>query len=183
MYVKRNSWQEAAYLLIFAVTIAAISRAFLIAPIIVEGESMEPTLADQDRMLINKASYWFSEPERFDIVVFHASEGKDYIKRVIGLPGDTLYYNNGILYVNGVKVPESYLEALKEQKEGEPITPDFTLSSTIGGDTIPKGHFFVLGDNRRHSLDSRMIGLVSAEDIVGEASLTFWPISHFNVSF
>ncbi|SFE39458.1 signal peptidase I [Alteribacillus iranensis] len=181
MYIKDNSWREAAYLLMFAVTVAVIARVFLIAPIIVEGESMEPTLSNQDRMIVNKSSYWMSDPERFDIIVFHASEERDYIKRVIGLPGDTLYYSNGVLHINGKRVAEPYLEPLAERDEGQPITPDFTLPGTIGSKTIPEGYVFVLGDNRRHSLDSRIIGLVAEEDIVGEASLTFWPLSHFNV--
>ncbi|MFB4162642.1 signal peptidase I [Alteribacillus sp. JSM 102045] len=180
MYIKQESWKEWIRLLFFTVTVAIIARTFLIAPIIVDGESMVPTLADNDRMIINKSSYWFSDPERFDVVVFHASEEKDYIKRVIGVPGDTLYYDNDSLYVNDQKIAEPHLQTLKEANNGEPITADFSLRDAAGVKTIPEGHVFVLGDNRKHSFDSRSIGLVSMEDIVGEAELTFWPFSHLN---
>ncbi|SDH92730.1 signal peptidase I [Alteribacillus bidgolensis] len=180
MYQMSDSWKEWIRLLFFAVTIAIVARTFLIAPIIVDGESMAPTLADDDRMIINKTSYWFSDPERFDVIVFHASEEKDYIKRVIGVPGDTLYYDNDSLYINDKKIPEPYLQSLKETNDDKPVTFDFTLVDATGMSTIPEGHVFVLGDNRRHSFDSRSIGLVETEDIVGEAEITFWPVSHLN---
>lgn len=178
MLKKSEPWREWMYLLMFAVTVAVITRTYLIAPIIVDGESMAPTLQDQDRMIVNKSSYWFSEPERFDIVVFHATEDKDYIKRVIGVPGDRLFYYEDQLYINGVKVNEPFLEPLRKEMNGTTITPDFTLKQTSGYDVIPEGHVFVLGDNRRHSLDSRMFGLIKTEDIVGRATFIFWPVSH-----
>ncbi|WP_240375286.1 signal peptidase I [Bacillus piscicola] len=176
MYIKGEWWREAAVLFSFAVMIAGITRLLFIAPIIVEGDSMNPTLMDQDRVIMNKSSYWLSEPERFDVIVFHASKERDYIKRIIGLPGDTLYYRDDTLYVNNKAVPEPFLEPLKNEYDPELITQDFTLEQTTGSVVIPQGYVFVLGDNRRHSLDSRIIGLVRKDDIVGEAAFTYWPL-------
>src|SRR5690554_5375568 len=110
-----------------ALVLAFVIRFFLFAPIVVDGESMMPTLRDEDRMIVNKISYTIGEPERFDIVVFHAPENKDYIKRVIGLPGDTLYYLDDILYINGEPIEEPYLDNYKENSHYLPLTEDFHI--------------------------------------------------------
>ncbi|MGH1333280.1 MAG: signal peptidase I, partial [Exiguobacterium indicum] len=101
------SWVKA---LVVALVIAFIIRTFLFVPVIVDGESMMPTLHNADRMIVNKIPYYFNEPERGDIVVFHATETRDYIKRVIAVPGDTMYYKDDTLYVNDKKVAEPYLK-------------------------------------------------------------------------
>ena len=107
---KKNELWEWIKALVVAVLLAAVIRYFFFAPIVVDGLSMMPTLNDQDRMIVNKFSYQIGEPDRFDIIVFHAPENKDYIKRVIGLPGDTVEYKDDILYVNGKAYEEPYLD-------------------------------------------------------------------------
>lgn len=172
---KKSELWEWSKALIIAVILAVIIRYFLFTPIVVEGTSMMPTLQDRDWMIVNKFSYQFGEPERFDIVVFKAPEGKDYIKRVIGLPGDTIQYKNDILYINGKPYEEPYLEQAKKEVLGGPLTQSFTLEEVIGRDTVPEGHVFVMGDNRRLSKDSRHIGPVPVEDILGKTKLVLWP--------
>lgn len=164
-----------------ALILAIIIRYFFFAPIVVDGQSMMPTLEHNDRMIVNKIGYTLGEPDRFDIVVFHAPENKDYIKRVIGLPGDTLFYKNDVLYINGEPVEEPYLEQYKKLSTRKPFTPDFHLRDVTGFDKIPEGHIFVLGDNRQHSKDSRTIGVVPIEQVVGKANFVFWPFSEMRV--
>ncbi|MCM3587165.1 signal peptidase I [Mesobacillus maritimus] len=176
MAKKKNELWEWIKALVIAVLLAALIRYFLFAPIVVDGLSMMPTLHDQDRMIVNKLSYKIGEPERFDIVVFHAPENKDYIKRVIGLPGDTIEYKNDTLYVNGKAYEEPYLEEYKQQVIDGPLTDPFTLEEKIGRSTVPEGHIFVMGDNRRFSKDSRHIGTVPLDKVLGKTNLIYWPI-------
>lgn len=176
---KKNETWEWTKALLIAFGLAAIIRVFLFTPIVVDGESMMPTLENGDRMIVNKIGYTVGKPDRFDIVVFHAPEQKDYIKRVIGLPGDTVEYRNDILYVNGKQLPEPYLEQYKAEVVDSPLTEDFTLEQKIQSTTVPEGHVFVLGDNRRKSKDSRHIGAVAIDEIIGNTSIVFWPIKDF----
>ncbi|ADU30778.1 signal peptidase I [Evansella cellulosilytica] len=177
---KSESW-EWVKAVVVALLLAVVIRYFFFAPIVVDGQSMMPTLGHNDRMIVNKISYTIGEPDRFDIVVFHAPQNKDYIKRVIGLPGDTLYYENDVLYINGQAVEEPYLDEFKKEATRLPFTGDFNLEEDYGYDVIPDGHVFVLGDNRQHSKDSRHIGVIPYEEIVGKANIVFWPISDFGV--
>lgn len=164
--------------LAIAVVLALVVRYFLFAPIVVDGSSMMPTLADKDRMIVNKFAYTIGAPERFDIIVFHAPENKDYIKRVIGLPGEEIEYRDDTLFVNGIPYDEPYLKAFKEHVIDGPLTEPFTLEEipTIGQKTIPEGHLFVLGDNRRSSKDSRHIGTVEISKVLGKTKLVYWPL-------
>lgn len=168
---KRNELFDWIKAIIIALIIAFLIRGFVVSPIIVDGPSMQPTLYDRDQMIVNKFTYHFSEPERFDIVVFHATEEKDYIKRVIGLPGEHVEVKNNQLYINDIKTNEYFLN------DNEDIeTIDFTLESLPGNyDVIPDNKVLVLGDNRENSTDSRMIGLVDIDEIVGKTSLVYWP--------
>jgi signal peptidase I len=175
---KSEAWEWIKALAI-AVILAAAIRYFLFAPIVVDGLSMMPTLHDQNRMIVNKLSYNIGEPERFDIVVFHAPEQKDYIKRVIGLPGDHVEYKNDTLYINGKPIEERYLKGAKAEIIDAPLTFDFELEELWGQKTVPEGHLFVMGDNRRYSKDSRSIGFVSMEEVIGETGVVYWPISEF----
>src|SRR3954469_25046316 len=106
MTKKKNETFEWVKSILGALVIAFIIRSFFFTPIVVDGESMNPTLQDKDRMVVTK----IGEPKRFDIVVFHAPDGRDYIKRVIGLPGDSIEYKNDVLYINGKAYNEPYLE-------------------------------------------------------------------------
>lgn len=176
---KSDLW-EWIKALVSAFLLAALIRFVLFTPIVVDGESMMPTLESGERMIVNKLNYKVGDIQRFDIVVFHAPEKKDYIKRVIGVPGDTLEYKNDQLYINDKKVNETYLQDYKNKiVDGGTLTEDFSLLDYTGKKIIPKGYYFVMGDNRRNSKDSRHIGLVSEEKIVGKASVVFWPIENF----
>ncbi|WP_096199341.1 signal peptidase I [Bacillus sp. FJAT-45350] len=168
-------WTKA---IVIALLLAVVIRYFLFAPIVVEGQSMMPTLHHSDRMIVNKIGYTIGKPKRFDIIVFHATEEKDYIKRVIGLPGDTIEYKDDVLFINGEAVEEPYLDHLKADLEtNDFLTYDFTLEQVADQSVVPEGHVFVLGDNRRHSLDSRDIGFVEYEDVIGKANMIYWPVS------
>lgn len=171
----KNEFWEWSKALLIAFGLAWLIRYFLFTPIVVDGESMMPTLEDGDRMIVNKIGYEVGEPDRFDIVVFHAPEKKDYIKRVIGLPGDHIAYKNDQLFVNGKPLPEPYLDIQKEEINEGTLTEDFTLEGLWQIEVVPEGHVFVMGDNRRYSKDSRIIGVVSMEEIIGSTSFIFWP--------
>ncbi|MFA9557441.1 signal peptidase I [Evansella sp. AB-rgal1] len=177
---KLESWEWIKAVAV-ALLLAIVIRYFFFAPIVVDGQSMMPTLEHNDRMIVNKIGYTIGEPDRFDIIVFHAPQNKDYIKRVIGLPGDTLYYENDVLYINGEKVEEPYLDGFKEGATRLPYTADFHLNEVTRYDRIPEGHIFVMGDNRQHSKDSRHIGVVAFEEVVGKANLVFWPFSDLRI--
>ncbi len=167
---------------VIALVLAFLIRYFLFAPIVVDGESMMPTLEHSDRMIVNKFSYVISEPERFDIIVFHAPGGKDYIKRIIGLPGDKIEYRSDMLYVNDEPVDEPYLDGIKRQYQGETLTNDFRLSDLSNETVVPEGELFVLGDNRRHSKDSRDIGSIPMNEVIGKANIVFWPITDVRIA-
>src|SRR5699024_6034067 len=145
---------------------------FITSPIIVDGPSMEPTLYDRDQMIVNKFNYHFNEPKRFDIGIFHATEEKDYNKRVIGLSGEHVEVKKDQLYIDGKEKDEYFLNSNDE--EGN--TEDFTLESLPGKyKEIPEGKVFVLGDNRHNSTDSRVMSLIDIDKIVGNASFIYWP--------
>ena len=178
---KNELWEWTKALLI-AFAIAAFIRYFLFTPIVVDGDSMMPTLENGDRMIVNKFSYKIGEPERFDIVVFHAPEKKDYIKRVIGLPGDFVEYKDDQLYINGEPIEEPYLDTYKAQISEGNLTGDFSLKDIDPSlDVIPEGYVFVMGDNRRFSKDSCHIGIVAQEEIIGNTSIIFWPLSEIEI--
>lgn len=168
------SWVKA---IVIAVILAFLIRTYIFTPIVVDGESMMPTLLDHERIILNKFGTDIDSIERFDVVVFHATEERDYIKRVIGLPGDHIEYKNDTLYINGKKYEETYLEEYKVQMDGEPLTGDFTLEEITGGKTVPENHLFLMGDNRQNSLDSREIGTISIDQIVGKANFVYWPLN------
>lgn len=167
------SWVKT--LAVVLVVVVAI-RAFIFTNYIVYGSSMMPTIQDRERVIINKIGYDVGSPKRFDMIVFHATETTDYIKRVIGLPGDTIEYKDDTLYVNGEKFEETYLDEIKTQYRTRPYTDDFTLEWLTGEKTVPEDHIFVLGDNRRNSIDSRHIGFVPINQIVGKADIAYWPV-------
>lgn len=175
---KNETWEWIKALLI-AFGLAAIIRVFLFTPIVVDGISMMPTLEDGDKMIVNKIGYSIGKPERFDIVVFHAPEQKDYIKRIIGLPGDEVEYKDDVLYINGEAFEEPYLDKYKAEATELPLTEDFTLEGKIQSQVVPEGHVFVLGDNRRKSKDSRHIGAVPIDEIIGKTKFVFWPMKDF----
>ena len=144
---------------------------FLGRPFTVSGASMYPTLHNGDRMVLSKVG----DIHRFDVVILKApDENVEYIKRVIGMPGDTVEMKSGVLYINGKKVDQPFIntEALAKQTV---FIDDFTLESLTGESKVPEGKYFVLGDNRGVSKDSRMIGFIDRSAIEGKAVFTIWP--------
>lgn len=165
-----------------AIIAALLIRTYLFAPVLVDGQSMMPTLHDQNRMIVNKIGYIVGEPKRGDIVVFHATEDRDYIKRVIGLPGETIEYKDDKLLINGKVIKEAYLDEYKKQIDEGTLTDDFSLEGLYGKKRIPKGEYWLMGDNRRFSQDSRHLGPIKRDKILGKTSLVFWPLSEFRIA-
>ena len=153
-------------LLISFALVFGFVRPFVVEAFYIPSQSMVPTLKVQDRVLVNKFIYRFSEPERRDIVVFQSVEGggEDLIKRVVGLPGDEIAVRGGRLFVNGEPQTEPY------------VNKRFPDRSTAAPTRVPKGHYFMMGDNRANSRDSRYFGPVPEKNIEGEAFLRFWPL-------
>lgn len=166
--------------LAFGFIIVFICKQFIFVPSEVGGASMLPNLEDGDRMIVSKVS----EIQRFDQVVFRAPDAdENYVKRVIGLPGDTLEMKNDTLYVNGKIYNESYLKTHKEKLIlHQKLTEDFTLAEFTNKETIPEGYLFVLGDNRLISKDSRSFGLIPMKSVVGKVELRIWPLKNFGVT-
>lgn len=159
--------------IVIGVIIALLFRFFVFSPIVVEGPSMNPTLQTGDQMIINKFTYRFFEPNRFDIVVFHATEEKDFIKRVVGLPGEHVAIIEDDLYVNGEYIDEVYLDKSSTTVKSQ---MSFRLEELKGNyEKIPEDHYLLLGDNRNDSTDSRQLGVVHKDDIIGKTSFIYWP--------
>jgi len=183
------SWVETV---LIAIIIALLIRAFIIDPVIVNGVSMEDTLHEGQRLIIYKLGYFFYPPQRGDIIVFQYQKGLvrdipilknleflnrvlptvteiDYIKRVIGLPGDKIDIEDGKVYVNDKELIEPYAKGLTHKQILE-----FPL-------IVPENSVFVLGDNRENSRDSRAIGFIDYGRIKGKAILRIWPLKDFGI--
>lgn len=173
-------WLKAAAL---GIILFFLVNTFLFSSYEVEGKSMEPTLEDGDRLVVNKIGYQISDMNRFDVIVFHGGNEEDYVKRVIGLPGDQIRYENDQLFINGKKYDEPYLNQYKNPLIGQKLTGDFVLSDLTGVEIVPENRLFVMGDNRLESLDSRHFGFVSIKDVVGKVEVRYWPLEKFNTKF
>lgn len=163
----------------FAFIIAFICRQFLFTPTTVLGASMSPTFQDHDRVLVSKTS----EIQRFDVIVFDAPDidGEHYIKRVIGLPGDSIEMKDDVLFINGKALEEPYLIENKEDNPFNKLTEDFSLQEKTGESIVPKDMLFVMGDNRLKSKDSRIFGLVSYDAVIGEVKFRFLPLKEIGI--
>lgn len=142
----------------------------------VSGHSMESTLSDGDYLVINKLIYRFAKPARGDIIVFphNGDKSEIFIKRVIGLPGDTIELKHGYVYVNGVELQENYIDEKNE-----------TIGNIEYPFTVSEGQYYVMGDNRNNSFDSRYVevGTVPLEQIIGKASIRIWPAKRFGLLY
>lgn len=170
---KRNSLLEWLIVIAVAMTSALVVRAFVIQQFAVDGTSMMTTLHNGDRVLVNKLSYRLHDPNRGDVVVLKTIEGvgeRDLIKRVVGLPGETISYENCVLKVDGKVVNEPYLDPTI-------VTPT-SCGDAFGDTVVQQDHVFVMGDNRGGSLDSRksQVGQIAYGDLVGRAFVVIWPI-------
>jgi len=169
-----NPWIEAAKTIVTAAILAFGIRTFVAEARYIPSSSMEPTLLINDRLIIEKISYHLHDPKRGDIVVFNPTKAlqernfKDaFIKRVIGLPGDTIQVKNGIVYVNGGALSENYIAQKPEYNYG-PVT-------------VPPGQYLVLGDNRNNSYDSHYWGFVPKDKFIGRAFVRFWPFDRLGM--
>ncbi len=165
------------------IIIFAFIRTFFFSNYIVEGQSMMPTLQEGNKLVVNKLGYQVGELHRFDVIVFHANEKEDFVKRIIGLPGDKIEYRNDHLYINGHKFAEPFLEQYKQKSPGVKLTGDFSLKEITGENKVPEGKVFVLGDNRLGSWDSRHFGFISDHQVVGKVDLRYWPLNEMDVNF
>ncbi|HCT95888.1 MULTISPECIES: signal peptidase I [Vagococcus] len=200
--MSAKEWVKEIIWFLGLLAIMLIVKKYIMFPVAVSGHSMDPTLQDRERIMAVK----LSKIERFDIVTFPAPDkpGDNYVKRIIGMPGDTVAYDNDKLLINGKEVAEPYLDEYKQSlAEGEvftmldtylldkPITPtkddrwitsfELTDLNGINEAVIPEGKVLVLGDNRPVSKDGRYIGLIDMKDISGELKFSFWPLSKFGM--
>lgn len=157
--------------LVISVAISMFIILFLYQPVRVEGTSMLPVLKDQDRLFINKFAYTVGEIHRDDVVVFRYpyDQTKSYIKRVIALPGDDLRIDHGVVWVNGKRLREPYVPARYRDERSLPEM------------TIPANEYFVMGDHRSISSDSRDFGPVERKLIYGRAAFVYWPVDQAGV--
>jgi signal peptidase I len=166
----RTSWYQLLYDILETILLSA--ALFLVinamtARVRVDGFSMQPTLQDGNFVLVNRLAYRFGEPQRGDIIVFHFElTRQDLIKRVIGLPGDEVRIENGVVYVNGAALTESYIAAV----------PNYS-----GTWLVPSDNFFVLGDNRNDSSDSHSWGMLPIDKVIGKAVLVYWPFERWSL--
>lgn len=147
---------------------------FVMSPQEISGASMEPNFHNGEYILTNKIEYKFHYPKRGDVVIFKSPSNKerDYIKRIIGLPGDVVALRNNTIYVNGIILEEPYLAPNIVIFGGSYLRENQEI-------TVPPDKYFVLGDNRPHSSDSREFGPVTKEDFIGKAILRYWPFTEF----
>jgi signal peptidase I len=162
--VVRTSIIETLDACIFAAVLSLVIITFVVQAFYIPSGSMEPTLMVNDRILVAKFLYRFEPIARGDVIVFRypLNPQRDFVKRVMGLPGDRAQLKEGVVYVNGQRISE----------KGYTIKPDF---GNYGPVTVPQGQFFVLGDNRNNSEDSRFFGYVPRDNIIGKAIFIYWP--------
>ncbi len=156
------------------ILLAFVLRVFVLQPFIVEGSSMEPNFHDKEYIVIDKISYRFREPKRGEVIVFHppVATGQNYIKRIIGLPGEKVHIDHGKVYINNQPLDEPYLD------------PSLSANDLFNTDsTTPLGphEYFVMGDNRNHSSDSREWGILPQQNIEGRTWLVILPLRSLSI--
>ncbi len=167
MLIQIRDW----FITIFeAILLTIFLIVFVAQSFLVEGYSMEPTLHNGERVMVEKITYHLRKPKRGEIVIVKNPLDKrdKYIKRVVGLPGDLIEINKGSVYINGILLEEDYI--------AEPVA--FWYSHEY---LVPEGHVFVLGDNRNHSDDSRRIGPIPYKNVLGRVVAVYWPLKNFEV--
>lgn len=166
--IKKNFFREIFEILIFVIPTVLIIQTFIGRTFIVIGNSMYPTFEHGNYLIIDKLTYHFNDPKRFDVIVFHPPQDKKtyYIKRIVGLPGETVYVNNNTITI--------------KQTNGEILTLNETYRSSDGNQitetTLKEGEYFVMGDNRSVSSDSRAWGALPEKNISGRAFIRLFPI-------
>ena len=167
---KKKSWVKEYLPYVIILLVVILIKQYIVTPVVVDGTSMSPTLEEGDVMILNRLAYTNKKIKRFDIVVIHDHD-TNIIKRVIGLPGERVEFKNNNLYINGKKIKQtfSYIE-----------TEDFNIEK-LGSTKVPKNSYFVVGDNRLNSLDSRSIGFIPKKEIKGKANFTIIPFNRFGI--
>ncbi len=161
--LKQHEWYDLLETIIFAFILAFIIKSFILQISYIPTGSMIPTLNEREAVLVLRVPYYFREPKRGEIIIFKYPEDptKEYVKRLIGLPGDKIEIKNGVVYVNGNPLEEPYVQN--------------KTSDNYGPITVPQNSYFVLGDNRPVSVDSRYWGFVPKKNLVGKAVFRLWP--------
>ena len=170
-----NFFMDIIETVVVALSVFLIVYLFLMQPHQVNGQSMEPNFEDKEYLLTDKVSYKTRTPQRGEVVVFHAppeagcpkGTGCDFVKRIIGLPGDTIELKDGRIFVNGFMLDEDYIPVGVKTQAG--------AYSSRGASTLAIDEYFVVGDNRNHSSDSRVWGPIQSGDIVGRVFFRYWP--------
>lgn len=179
MFILRNLWLfflDFLETIVVSLAIFAVVYVFLFMPHQVDGKSMEPNFHNGEYILTDKLSYRFNAPKRGDVVVFHSpqDERSDFIKRIIGVPGDTLKVEKGYVYLNDQRLEENYINDPGGVLSGRFLREGLEV-------TVPPDQYLVMGDNRDHSSDSREWGFVGIDGIVGRAFFRYWPVKAFGV--
>lgn len=162
--------REWAISLAAALVAVLIIRSFLFTIIRVDGPSMQDTLHNGDRLFVSVLDMKLNGPERFDVVILHyPGRSEQFVKRVIGLPGDTLEVREGVLYINGEAIEEGFLSDERTVRFDK-------AANNIAPIEVPEGQYFVMGDNRDNSNDSRSVGFISEDMFVGKVRYVIWPL-------
>lgn len=169
---KTSIFKDYILPVIIALGIVVVLRTFFVGMFYVPSESMVPTLEINDHVVVTKLSYKMHEPQRGDVVVFKYPPNEeqglkevDYVKRLIGLPGETLEIKDNTVFINGKPLKEPYLNVDTNMPDYGPIT-------------VPEAQYFMMGDNRNYSSDSRVWGYVPEEYLIGKAQFIYWPFAH-----
>jgi signal peptidase I len=163
---------ETLQVIVFAVSIFLFLYLLVLQPHKIKGASMEPNFQDSEYLLTDKITYRFEQPKRGDVIVFKAPPDfhDEYIKRIIGLPGDQILISKGKIYINGNLLDETYLPPEFQVTAGKAVPEGTTI-------TVPANTYLVMGDNRDHSFDSRSFGPINKDKITGKAWVVYWPVS------
>ncbi|MUT66331.1 signal peptidase I [Paenibacillus sp. NEAU-GSW1] len=180
-YKEIVEWIKA---LAIAIILVFVIRQFLFSPFIVEGPSMEPNFVTGERVIVNKLLFNIREPKHGEVVVFHVpDQGRDFIKRVIALPGETIRVDGDDVFVNDQKIEEPYIKEAIEAAHAEGrLYNEENNNSNYPNElntevTVPEGYIFAMGDHRNNSQDSRQIGFISEKELIGRADVIFWPVN------
>ena len=168
---NNSGWiKESLQSLVVAVIIALIIRTFIFQPFYIPSSSMEPTLVPGDRIIVSKLNYFFDAPNRGDVIVFRypLDPSKDYVKRIVAMGGETVELRSNRVLINDKAIAQDYL-------------PEDIRFGDFGPLEVPEGSYFVLGDNRNNSQDSRYWGTLDKDYLIGEAVLIFWPLTRSGI--
>lgn len=168
---KKSTMREMLESVVIAVVLAAVIRLFILEPFYIPSGSMEPTLMINDRIIVSKVTYQLREPQPGDIVVFKfpLDPSRNFVKRLIATGGDTVEIKDSVLYINNKPVQENYL-------------PSGLKFQDYGPKKVPEGYYFMMGDNRNNSDDSRVWGFLDKKLIVGKAEVIYWPLDRIGLA-